>query len=122
MQGKALSIYLPSYLDSGTGTGRNICHARTLHVYLSHGEVTRVDLIQQASGTYLYPSDAARKILQNPASLDSLLPAWQARHRAPAGGDSTAAPDLMMIPEPVTTPERGGKPDSTVRVGRNANS
>jgi lipopolysaccharide assembly outer membrane protein LptD (OstA) len=71
VQGSAMSLYLPAYHDAATGSGRNLCRARTIHVYLDRGEAKRVDLIQAASGVYEYPSEAERDSLALPAVIDS---------------------------------------------------
>jgi lipopolysaccharide assembly outer membrane protein LptD (OstA) len=97
VQGHALSIYAPAFADVQSGTGRNLCRARTVHIYLLRGEANRVDLIQQASGSYLYPSEAAREKVRSPAALDSLQRSGEsvrssaARDTAAAADDTTAA-------------------------------
>lgn len=71
VQGSAMSLYLPSYADAATGSGRNLCRARLIHVYLARGGAQRVDLIREASGVYTYPGEATQDSVGRPAVIDS---------------------------------------------------
>ncbi len=91
--GRAQSLYLPAIRDVLTGSGRNLSQAREIHVFLREGQAQWVDLIGKASGTYLYPSDATRRRLREPAILDSIVPAW-VREPAPARDPGAEPPPL----------------------------
>ncbi len=83
-QGNALSLYYPSFTDAMSGTGRNLSEARRIHLEMRSGQIQRVDLIEEASGSYLYPSDSAREKLRSASWLDSLLAADRAADEAVA--------------------------------------
>jgi lipopolysaccharide export system protein LptA len=91
--GRAQSLYLPGIRDVLTGSGRNLSRARSIRVVLREGQAQRVDLIGKASGTYIYPGDASRRRLDEPAVLDSVVPAW-ARSSSPARGSEEEPPAL----------------------------
>lgn len=91
--GHAQSLYLPGIRDVLTGSGRNLSRAQSIRVALREGQAQRVDLIGKASGTYLYPDDATRRRLGEPAVLDSIVPAW-ARSPSPARGSEEEPPAL----------------------------
>jgi lipopolysaccharide assembly outer membrane protein LptD (OstA) len=94
MQGHAVSLFLPNLPDVRTGTGRNLSRARLIRVYLDRGEANRVDLIGEASGTYLYPGEASLRKLRSPAFLDSILPGGRVR-------GPSAVPPAVPRQEPV---------------------
>jgi lipopolysaccharide export system protein LptA len=91
--GRAQSLYLPGIRDVLTGSGRNLSRAQSIRVVLREGQAQRVDLIGKASGTYIYPGDASRRRLGEPAVLDSIVPAW-ARSPSPGRGAEEEPPAL----------------------------
>jgi lipopolysaccharide export system protein LptA len=91
--GRAQSLYLPGIRDILTGSGRNLSRAQSIHVVLRAGQAQRVDLVGKASGTYVYPGDASRRRLAEPAVLDSIVPGW-ARSASPARGSEEEPPAL----------------------------
>ena len=73
MRGNAVSLLLPTLTDARRGTGRNVSRADYIRVDLEAGEARRVDLIKNASGTYLYPGDGSTRRLRDREYLDSLF-------------------------------------------------
>ena len=91
--GRAQSLYLPGIRDVLAGSGRNLSRAQSIHVILREGQAQQVELIGKASGTYVYPTDATRRRLGEPAVLDSIVPAW-ARSPSPARETEDEPPPL----------------------------
>lgn len=91
--GDAQSLYLPSIQDVITGSGRNLSRARSIRVILREGQAQQVDLVGKASGTYVYPGEASRRRLGNPAGRDSIVPEW-ARTASAGKGTPDEPPPL----------------------------
>lgn len=91
--GHAQSLYLPGIRDVLSGSGRNLSRAQSIRVVLRAGQAQRVDLVGEASGTYLYPGEASRRRLGKPAVVDSIVPDW-ARSPSPARESEDESPPL----------------------------
>lgn len=108
MHGNAVSLLLPTLADARRGSGRNVSRADHIRVDLENGEARRVELVSNASGTYLYPGDRAMRDLRDREFLDSLFFAIDyAAVRA-----SYAEVDSMR--EAMGLPARAGADTSTV--------
>ncbi len=109
VQGNAVSLYLPGERDVKSGSGRNVSQARRIRVDLVRGEARSIELLENASGTYLYPGEKAVGLLHNQAAMESLrapgadsVRGWP-RPLAPLEAHFVATRGLQ-IPDSIATP------------------